>query len=164
LIEAFHILNSKFKIQNSKLLLVGDGSEKENLKLKIENLKLGDSVIFAGSVGHYELPKYLRISDVFVRPSRSEGLGSAFLEAMAASLPVIGTKVGGIPDFLKNKETGLFAEVDSPENLAEKINLLLTDKELRENIIRNAKEMAVQKYDWDKIAGEFKKLYLELDE
>ena len=159
LIEAFHVLNSKFKIQNSKLLIIGDGPEKKNLELQISNLKLIGNVIFAGSVNHTDLPKYLKISDVFVRPSRSEGLGSAFLEAMVAGLPVIGTKVGGIPDFLKNKETGLFTKVDDPEDLAEKINLILSNIELREKIIKNAKELVVQKYDWDKIAGEFRELY-----
>lgn len=149
----------KPKIINCKLLLVGDGPEGESLKFKAKSLKLGDRVIFAGSVSHDELPKYLKISDVFVRPSRSEGLGSAFLEAMAAGTPVIGTKIGGIPDFLKNNETGLFAEIDNPENLAEKINLILTDKELHEKIIKNAQDLVVQKYDWNKIAIQFKELY-----
>ena len=57
---------------------------------------------------HEDIPKYLWEADVFVRPSRSEGLGTAFLEAMAAGLPIIGTNVGGIPAFLKGGETGPF--------------------------------------------------------
>ncbi|MDO8676665.1 MAG: glycosyltransferase family 4 protein, partial [Candidatus Azambacteria bacterium] len=149
----------KLKTENYKLVLVGDGSEKESLKLQVESLKLQNNVIFAGSVSHAELPKYLKISDVFVRPSRSEGLGSAFLEAMAAGLPVIGTKVGGIPDFLKNKETGLFAEVDNPEDLAEKINLVLNDKDLAEKLKKNARGLVAEKYNWDIIARQFGEIY-----
>ena len=184
LIKAFQILNSKFaysarrlqslwrrtteaaasaakagQIPDSKLLIVGDGPEMESLKLQAKSLGLIDKVFFAGSVNHIELPGYLKISDVFARPSRSEGLGSAFLEAMAAGTPVIGTCVGGIPDFLKNKGTGLFADIDSPKDWAEKINLILTNKELREKIVKNARELAKQKYDWNKIAEQFKEIY-----
>ena len=159
LIKAFAILTHNLKPITYNLVLIGDGPERKNLELLTTNYSLETSVIFVGSISHAELPKYLKISDVFVRPSRSEGLGIAFLEAMAAGVSIIGTKVGGIPDFLKNKETGLFAEVDNQENLAEKINLILTDKELREKLVKNAKELVVQKYDWNKIADEFKELY-----
>lgn len=159
LVRAFGFLNQEPETRNYKLVFVGDGEQKNELIGLAKESGVFQNIIFAGPTSHAELPKYLKISDVFVRPSRSEGLGSAFLEAMATGTPVIGTKVGGIPDFLKNKETGLFAEAGNPKNLAEKINLILSDKELRDKIIKNAKELIVQKYDWDKIAGEFKKLY-----
>ena len=108
LIDAFDILNSKFKVTNFKLLLIGEGSLLKNLKFKVSNLKLEDKVIFAGEVNNLDLPLYLKIADVFVRPSRSEGLGISFLEAMACGVPIIATKVGGIPDFLEDRKTGLF--------------------------------------------------------
>lgn len=159
LIEAFKLAGKSLSLQAYKLIIVGDGPEKESLKLQVESLKLQNNVIFTGSISHAELPKYLKISDVFVRPSRSEGLGSAFLEAMAAGVPVIGTKVGGISDFLKNKETGLFAEVENPEDLAEKIDLVLNDKDLADKLKKNALELVVGKYDWDKIANQTRELY-----
>lgn len=159
LIEAFRILDSKFQIQNSKLLIIGDGPERKNLESGIRNLELEDKVIFAGSISHAELPKYLKISDVFVRSSRSEGLGSAFLEAMAAGVPIIGTAVGGITDFLKNKETGLITKIEDPVDLAEKIYSVLKDNELAERLKKNAGELVVEKYDWDRIAGQFRELY-----
>jgi glycosyltransferase involved in cell wall biosynthesis len=162
LIDAFDILNSKFNPptggQNYKLLIIGDGPLKESLKFQVKSLKLEDRVILAGSVGQEKLPMYLKISDIFVRPSRSEGLGSAFLEAMAAEVPVIGTKVGGIPDFLENRKTGLFCSGE-PEDIAFKIRILLENDKLREELVSNARALVAEKYNWDKIAVEFDKLY-----
>ena len=102
----------------------------------------------------------MKISDVFVRSSRSEGLGSSFLEAMSAGVPVIGTRVGGIPDFLKDRETGLFCKTDNPVDLSKQISRILTDEELRAKVIKNGRSLVVENYDWDKITKSFKELYL----
>ncbi len=109
-----------------------------------------------------QIPQELWRADIFVRPSRSEGLGTAFLEAMAAGLPIIGTPVGGIPDFLKDGETGLFAKVDDPKDLAEKIELLFADKALREKLIKNGLKLVEEKYQWSKSARDMNKIFLEL--
>ncbi len=105
------------------------------------------------------LPTHLSMADIFVRPSLSEGLGTAFLEAMAAGLPIIGTPVGGIPDFLKDGETGLFCKVANPKDLAEKIVRILKDEQLREKITENARALLAEKYDWDIIANKFAQIY-----
>jgi len=152
LIEALGILNTKYKITNMKLLIVGSGQERPSLESRAENLGLGDKVVFVGSVGHDELPKYLKIAEVFVRPSRSEGLGNAFLEAMAAGVPVIGTNVGGIPDFLENEKTGLFCKINDAEDLAGQIFKLSQEPKLKEIIIKNASNLVLENYDWDIIA------------
>ena len=174
-IEAFYLLNSKFlssqvsfgnlggqEIQNSKFLIIGDGPEKENLKLKIRNLKLQNQVILYGSVPPDEVYKYLAIADVFVRPSRSEGLGNAFLEAMASGVPIIGTPVGGIPDFLIDGETGLFCKVDDPNDLAEKIKILFENDELRNRVIKNGKILVEEKYNWSNISQKMEKIFADL--
>lgn len=111
---------------------------------------------------HEEIPRHLWEADIFVRPSRSEGLGTAFLEAMAAGLPIIGTKVGGIPDFLKGGETGLFAKVDDPKDLAEKIELLFSDEALRQKLIQNGRRLVEEKYQWSQVANRMKKIFTEL--
>lgn len=113
-------------------------------------------------IKHEDLPKYLHAADVFVRPSRSEGLGVSFLEAMAAGLPIIGTPVGGIPDFLKDGETGLFTKVDDPEDLAKKIELLFSDEALRQKLVRNGRKLVEEKYQWSKIARDMGKIFKEL--
>lgn len=142
-----------------RLLLVGDGEQKAGLQKLAKELNLENQVIFAGTVGHADLPKYLKLADVFVRPSHSEGLGSAFLEAMAAGLPVMGAAVGGIPDFLTDTETGLFCDPLDPQDIAKKITIVLEDEDLRRKIIRNARELVREKYDWEQIAEEYQKFY-----
>ncbi len=155
LIEGF----SKLKTNQlkTKLLIVGSGPLEKDLKLEVKNLGLGDKVIFLGDISNEEVPKYLAIADVFARPSLSEGLGTAFLEAMAVGVPVVATSVGGIPDFLwdpsagSGQVTGLFCEVKNPGSIAERINLLLTDENLRQKIIANARKLVEDKYSWDVI-------------
>jgi len=137
---------------NYKLLILGTGQEQANLESRISNLKLESRVVFKGYVSHEELPAYLKSSEIFIRPSRSEGLGNSFLEAMAAGIPVIGTFVGGIKDFLKEGETGFVAEVDNPHSIAQKAIKISRDKESREYIVKNAREMVKGKYEWKNIA------------
>ena len=109
-----------------------------------------------------QIPQELWRADIFVRPSRSEGLGTAFLEAMAAGLPIIATSVGGIKDFLVNGETGLEVKVDDPKDLNEKIELLFTNKALREKLIKNGLKLVEEKYQLSKIARDMEKIFKEL--
>jgi len=137
-----------------RILILGDGPEHEKLQILAQNLGVQDEVIFIGHIEPDKIPEYLYQADIFVRPSRSEGLGNSFLEAMAAGLPVIGTPVGGIPDFLKDGETGIFCEPDNPKDLANKVELLFEDKNLSNNLSANGKKLVFEKYSWDKIALE----------
>src|SRR3989344_1232997 len=162
LIDAFNILNSRFQISDLELVVIGGGPLERNLKSKVRSLKLEDKVKFIGKISSDEVPKYLAQADVFVRPSLSEGLGTAFLEAMAAGLPIVATSVGGIPDFLTEGETGLFCKVSDPEDIAEKINRILIDDDLRNKLILNGRKLVEEKYSWDKIARKFRELYLEV--
>ncbi len=143
--------------ENFRLFIAGEGGEEEELRRLVQKLKLGERVIFGGTISHQKLPLYLKICDIFVRPSRSEGLGSSFIEAMAAGLPVIGTPVGGIPDFLEDGKTGLFCKVNDPEDIAKQIRRLAEDKKLRETIIRSARERAFRDYDWGFISSRMTK-------
>lgn len=144
---------------NIKLLIVGDGEEKNNLSLEISHLSLGQRITMIGSLSPDNVAEYLGISDVFVRPSLSEGLGNSFLEAMAAGVPIIGTKVGGILDFLQDGETGLFCEVQNPKSIAEKIKLLLSDETLRQKLIINGKKLVEEKYNWNIIAKQMEIIF-----
>ncbi len=147
------------RIPDAKLLIVGDGPLKESLKTKTRSLGLEHNVEFLGEIPNEQLPHYLRKAVVFVRPSLSEGLGTAFLEAMASGVAIIGTPVGGIPDFLKDRETGLFCKVSDPDDIAQKIITLLSDGSLRQHIIDQARELISQKYTWDIIAEQFRNFY-----
>ncbi len=136
-----------------KVLLAGDGEDREALEQLVRELGVADRVIFLGNQTHERLAALLQASDIFVRPSRSEGLGNAFLEAMAAGIPVIGTPVGGIPDFLKERETGWLAPVEDAEGLAKTIERLLqTPKEEREAVVRRAEALVRTDYAWPALA------------
>lgn len=163
------ISSLQFLPKNVKLLVLGQGPLENELKCQALKLGLnytdeppvnpGNRVHFAGYVEHRDMPPYLAMSDVFVRPSISEGLGISFLEAMAAGVPVIATAVGGIPDFLKEGVTGLFAEVRNPKSIAGQVERYLNDPKLREAVVKKARAMIVEKYDWDRIAGEMRRIF-----
>lgn len=142
-----------------KFLVLGKGPLEEELYSLARQAGLEERVLFLGEIGHGEMPKYLQISDIYLRPSLSEGLGNSFLEAMAAGLPVIATNVGGIPDFLTDRVTGLFCEVRNPKDIAEKVMELIKNDELRNGIIRNAKKMVEEKYDWENVAMKMKNIF-----
>ena len=143
------------------LLLVGSGKQASKLRSLALDLGISDRVHFIGHVSHAELPGYLSIADVFVRPSRSEGLGSAFLEAMAAGLPVVATRVGGIPDIVQDGQNGLFCEVNHPKDVAEKINRILGDDGLRQRLAQGGRQTA-QQHDWSKIAEQLQHIFQSL--
>jgi glycosyltransferase involved in cell wall biosynthesis len=145
--------------QEVKLLILGIGPLANTLLKQAHDMGVEERVFFLGLKPYAELPKYLAAADIFIRPSVSEGMGNSFIEAMAAGVPVIATAVGGIPDFLKDPSTdshptGLFCNVHDPRNIAEKISLLLENRDLRHKIITNARALAIEKYDWSRIAQE----------
>jgi glycosyltransferase involved in cell wall biosynthesis len=160
LIEAMRYLPA-----DVKLLIIGNGELESNFKVQISNLKLDNRVIMLGAINNEVIPEYLAIADIFIRPSLSEGQGIAFLEAMAAGVPVIATPVGGIVDFLRDpssgsgQATGLFCEVRNPKSIAEKVKMLLENKELTEKIKINAKELVIKNYDWNLIAEKMKSIF-----
>ncbi|MBU6427145.1 glycosyltransferase family 4 protein [Patescibacteria group bacterium] len=152
---------------NIKLLIAGTGYEEERLKKMVRTGPTGvhrsdrcePSVIFLGHVPHADLPMYLQASNIFIRPSLSEGFGNSFVEAMAAGIPVIATPVGGIVDFLRDGETGLFCEVRNPRSIAEKVERLIDNEGLQNSLVINARRMVEDKYDWNKIANEMKMIF-----
>lgn len=146
------LIKAMAEISGEHLFVAGSGSLEKELKELALDLGLEKRTHFLGDVGHKDLARFYAVSHVFVRPSRSEGLGSAFLEAMASGLAVIGTKVGGIPDFLRHGENGLFCEIDDPKDLAFKIKRVFYDQGFREKLSKNAVSTARENYSWDKIS------------
>ncbi|KKS65945.1 MAG: Glycosyl transferase, group 1 [Parcubacteria group bacterium GW2011_GWB1_42_6] len=168
LIEAME----KIKIP-ARLLILGSGPLEKDLKSLAEKSDLKEKILFLGEKPNEEVPLYLALADVFCRPSLSEGLGNSFLEAMAAGVPVVGAKVGGIPDFLKDpsadsaissrtslgQATGLFCETKNPADIAEKIMMIFEDEKLRLELIKNAGKMVREKYDWKIISEQMEGIF-----
>lgn len=141
---------------NVKLLIAGDGEDRDKLEHLARGLDVHERVIFAGHVDHKDLPSYLKMCDIFVRPSLIEGLGNSFLEAMAAGIPIIGTRVGGIPDFLTEGETGLFCDVRDPRSIAHAVERYLNEPALRTRVVANAARLVAVKYEWDIVARDMR--------
>jgi glycosyltransferase involved in cell wall biosynthesis len=142
--------------------VAGIGSEEPALRSLARELGVEDRVRFLGHVEQEELPAALSACDIFIRPSRSEGMGISFIEAMAAGLPVIATPVGGIPDFLTAGETGWTVGVDAPEEIARAVKDILARPEEAKRITGNAKRLVAERYDWDRVAAEMRALFKEL--
>lgn len=142
--------------KNISLIIIGKGEQGFALQKQVKCFGLDDRVKFLGFVKQIDLPKYFSVCDIFVRPSRSEGFGNSFIEAMASRLPVVATPVGGIVDFIDDRETGVFCSPDNPKSLAESISDLVENQSLRENIINNAYERVLKKYNWSMIAQQMK--------
>ena len=159
LIKAMAILYVQHRMSNIKLQILGDGQDEKKLKDLAKELNVQNVVRFLGHIEPEYVYKYLAEADIFVRPSRTEGLGSSFLEAMGAGLPIIGAPVGGIPDFLKDGETGLFCKVDDSKDLAEKIKKLIMDETLVKRIAENGRRLVLEKYDWDNVAKQMKEIF-----
>jgi len=97
-------------------------------------------------------------SDIFVLPSLSESFGIVNIEAMASGLPIIATKVGGIPEIIKDGENGFLVEPKNPEQIAERILYLLSNNNIRRSISFNNKEKA-KNYSWDLIVNKLIAVY-----
>jgi glycosyltransferase involved in cell wall biosynthesis len=141
-----------------RLVIIGSGRLRSELERCASDAGIAAVVEFVGSVPHPQLGAYLASAGVFARPSLSEGLGSAFLEAMGARVPVVASAVGGIPDIVHEGRTGLLCDPKSPEDIARAISKLMTNQELRERIVAGAYEF-VHRYDWSVIAKDMAEVY-----
>lgn len=146
-----------------ELAIAGVGDEEPKLRRLVTDLKLENRVDFKGFVPHEKLPELLHTCDIFIRPSRSEGMGNSFIEAMAAGLPIVATQEGGIADFLfdakRNPDkpaTGWAVDVDNPEQIAEAVKDIIANPEAVNRVVETARTMALEKYDWDLLAKDMR--------
>lgn len=143
---------------NAKLTIVGDGEDKQELQQLVKDLNLGEYIDFIGRVENKEIPKYMANADIFVLPSLSESFGIVNLEAMACGLPIVATRVGGLPEIIEDGVNGFLVEPRNSGQLAKKIILLLNDDKLRMKIKKTNKEKAEQ-YDWSNIIIQLEGIY-----
>jgi glycosyltransferase involved in cell wall biosynthesis len=149
--------------ESIRFKILGTGPEETMLRSLARTCGVEKRVEFAGHIDHTALPKELHAADIFVRPSRSEGMGNSFVEAMAAGLPVIATQEGGIADFLfdakrnPDKETtGWAVEKDNPEEIVAAMQTILGNSAETARVVKNAQELAVKYYSWDLIAAQMR--------
>ncbi|MDE2001817.1 MAG: glycosyltransferase family 4 protein [Patescibacteria group bacterium] len=145
-----------------KCIIAGGGPERKRLEKLIRKRGLEGKVVLAGQVAQHDLPLYFAVADIFVRASRSEGLGSSFLEAMAAGVPVIGTPVGGIVDFLKDGETGFVARPEDPHGVALKMAEILENRKQTDHVVRQAQALIHRNYSWETVARMMRNIFDKL--
>ena len=141
---------------NVKVLIFGEGPLRTDLQAQIEKLDLSNSVKLPGKTD--QIARYLASADVFVMPSRWEGLPIALLEAMSAGLSSVATKVEGVDEVLLEGELGLFVPVENPQALAQAILQLLRDPQARSRMGAAARLHISTKYTVDRMCEQ----YLEL--
>src|SRR3989338_1078648 len=156
------IAEVKKTIPDIQCHIIGGGPELNKLKILSEKLKVAECVKFFGSIPYEEIPRYLWQSSVFARPSRSEGMGNSFVEALAAGLPVVGTPVGGITDIIEDGKTGLFSKPEDPYDLAVKIALLLRNPRLRDSIATEGQKMGENRFGWERISSLYAGIFSSL--
>jgi glycosyltransferase involved in cell wall biosynthesis len=128
LIKAMRIMVERN--QKVKLVVVGGGPQERRLKKLAAELNLVQQVNFVGQVPHEKVSGYMAAADVLVLPSLSEGFPVVLPEAMACGLPIVATKVGGIPEIVTDGENGLLVEPRNPEQIAEAVLIILEHDEL----------------------------------
>jgi glycosyltransferase involved in cell wall biosynthesis len=127
LIRAFATLEDT--VPDSALVIMGEGEDRGRLTALIHQLQLTDRILLLGHVS--DAPSYLSALDIFALPSRSESFGFVLLEAGMATLPVVASNVGGIPEIIENNETGLLVPPGDTNALADALSLLAGDAALR---------------------------------
>lgn len=142
------------------LRVVGDGPARPALEAQAETLGIADRVSFLGWLGRDELPSAYAGADLFVFPSRDEGMPNAVLEAMAAGLPVMGTRIAGNRDLIVDGETGLMVEADDAAGLRMGLERLVKDPELRMRMGAQGRRRVLEHFSWRAVASAYRELAL----
>ncbi len=130
--------------------IIGEGSERDNLLRLVRSLGLESHVHLLGAKTNAEVLQYYQEASVYVNPSFLEALGVAAMEAMACGVPVVASKVGGVPELVEDGRTGFLVEFGHHQELARKVALLLGNAELRNRMGREARSKIIETYDIDK--------------
>lgn len=144
--DVIKVFNEIQKVMPAKLMMVGDGPEKEGAEKLCEELGISDKVIFFGNSN--EINKILSYSDLFLLPSETESFGLAALEAMASGVPVISSNTGGLPEVNREGYSGYLRDVGDVQGMAEKAISILSDDaklfEFKSNALKVAQEFDIQ--------------------
>ena len=155
LIEAMTEVVNTF--DNCKLLVIGDGPLKEDLKRKVKELNLGKNINFVGITR--DIPKLLNMMDLFILPSLWEGIPISILEAMYVGLPIVATNVDSFPECVVHGETGILVPPRNPRRLAEAMIGLLKDRELAARMGAAGRKRALENFTPERYIKKLENLY-----
>jgi glycosyltransferase involved in cell wall biosynthesis len=144
---------------NTYYLIVGDGSHRSALVEEVDKAGMNKRVIFAGM--RKDVPRWLAASDVFVLPTLTEALPTVLAEAMAAKLPIVASRVGGIPEMIANGQNGFLVEPEDGDGLVKACNHLLEHPEKRLDMGMEGWKTVRQKFSIERQVEQLKELYVE---
>lgn len=142
---------------NSKMIIIGDGPEREKLLNLVEKHKLGKHIFITGY--RNDVPKLLNLIDVYIQTSLYEGFSNTILEAMSTGLPIIATNVGGNSTLIQNGINGYIIPKQEPEILNKKLKILKNDYELRNRMKSNNIKAVNERYSLRKMIDEYDRFY-----
>jgi len=152
LVEAIKLLDAKYPLL--RLKVVGEGDAKEDLEKQAKDLGISEKVEFTGRIKHDRLPKIYSDSQVFVLPSLNEGMSNTMLEALASGLPIIATDTGGTKELVENGENGFVVKKKDSQNIADKVERLISDSDLRRKMSVKSRQKA-QDLSWKSVAEKY---------
>jgi glycosyltransferase involved in cell wall biosynthesis len=156
-IQAIKEINTRWKMQDVRYLIVGEGKERNNLEQIIKKLGLSDKIIFTGFCN--DIKEILYSLDVFVLPSIREGQPIALLEAMAMETPIVATDIEGVNETIVDGITGILVPPKNPSALAEAIVCLLKDKKKAQEMGQAGRVVVEEKFNLKDKMEQHKRLY-----
>lgn len=151
--EAIKIINSPY----IKFIVVGDGEYKDQMEIELKEEICNGRVVMTGK--RDDVGSLLKLADIFVLPTFHETLSVSLLEAGSAGLPLIASRVGGVPEVIDDNKNGFLIDPKKPGLIKEKIELLAGDPELRKQIGECAKQLIAEKFDVDKLLNQIEDVY-----
>lgn len=159
LLRAIHVLKSSHC--QYRFAIVGDGPEESRLKSMAAELGIDSMVLFLGDIKNDIVPALFKQCAFFALSSRVEPFGIVLLEAMTFGKAIVATTAGGIPEFIRDGHNGLLVAVEDSRALADSIDRLIRDKDLRERIGENGRMVVEEQYDYDKLVVRYEELFKE---
>ena len=160
--DMFENIDYVEKIENQIAYVGRDSHEKGIDILKAAESEINGNVVYCTNRSWHDAMRIMKSSSVVVVPSRMESLPTTVKEAFYLNVPVIGTDVGGIPELIKNNETGILVPPENPSKLAQAVNELLSDKEKSEKLAANGNTFVKNNMTWDVILPKYIQFYEDL--
>ncbi len=142
---------------SSRLVMCGDGPEREGAESLARDYGIAGDVLFVGQVPN--IADYLSVADLLLLPSETESFGLAALEAMACEVPVIATRVGGLPEVVRDGETGFLVGVGDARVMAERAVEILSDDQRQQEMGSRGRAWAVERFNTERVIPQYEKLY-----
>ena len=160
LIESLKLISQERSDLNWHLDILGKGVLLDQLKSRVEAYGISNRVSFRGAVENVD--DYMQQADIFVLPSRAEGMSNAILEAMAMGIPIVASNIPGNDGLIVNEIDGLVTKPEDPSGLSRAIIRLIEDEHLRNKLGKEARKKAIEKYSMESVAKSYYHLYNDL--